>query len=391
VFVRDESTVLSYAVFAAYAFCLYAFGPAVALLRSELRFSYTMVSAYSALWAAGATLVGVSFGWVSRRIDRSVVLWCSVLGTVVGATLFATAHSVALTLAAAGIIGFAGTMAQTAIQAVLSDRHGIRRDRALIEANVGAGACAVAAPLALGFFQGTPAGWRAGMTLPVLALAIVYLRYRRAPLPSAPVRSGPDGQRARLSIVYWLLALAVAAGMGVEVCVAYFGVELLTTTARLSTTVAAAAMSLFYLGILVGRIIGSRLAHRPGRALSLVWASLALTMIGILLFWLPGIAALALAGLLITGLGVANLFPLSLALALTAAPGRTDDANARTQLLGGLLTMVAPVLLGALSDRLSLPTAFTVSPALVVVLALLLLASQRISHLKGGARDTPVG
>lgn len=44
-------------------------------------------------------------------------------------------------------------------------------------------------------------------------------------------------------------------------------------------------------------------------------------------------STVATVGLFITGLGVANLYPLTLALA--AAPGQTDKANARTQLLIG--------------------------------------------------------
>ena len=38
-FVRDAPTVLAYAALACYTFWLYAFGPALALLREELQFS----------------------------------------------------------------------------------------------------------------------------------------------------------------------------------------------------------------------------------------------------------------------------------------------------------------------------------------------------------------
>jgi len=49
-FRRDAPTRLSYAALAGYAFWLYAFGPALALLRAELHFSYTLLGVYSALW-----------------------------------------------------------------------------------------------------------------------------------------------------------------------------------------------------------------------------------------------------------------------------------------------------------------------------------------------------
>jgi hypothetical protein len=41
-------------------------------------------------------------------------------------------------------------------------------ERALTEANIGAAAGAVLAPLLLGLFQSTSAGWRAAMALPAV-------------------------------------------------------------------------------------------------------------------------------------------------------------------------------------------------------------------------------
>lgn len=190
-FVRDGPTVVSYGALGAYAFCLYAFGPALALLRSELHFSYTLISIHTSLWAAGAVLVGLTFAWSCRQVGRRLVFWWSALGTALGAALLAVAHVAALTLLAAAILGTAGTMLQTATQAILSDRHGARRDRALVESNIGAGVCAVVAPLALGFLQGTPSGWRLGMALPILALGALYLAFRHEPPPSPQ----PPGRR----------------------------------------------------------------------------------------------------------------------------------------------------------------------------------------------------
>ena len=192
-FRRDAPTRLSYAALAGYAFWLYAFGPALALLRAELHFSYTLLGVYSALWAAGAALAGVTFAAFARRLPRAALLWCSAAGATVGAGLFACARSVALTMLGAAVLGFAGTTLLTCTQAILSGRHGERRDRALTEANVGAAACAVLAPLLLGLLQGTPAGWRAAMGVPAVLFAGLYLRYRHQPLGTAPTPARPGG------------------------------------------------------------------------------------------------------------------------------------------------------------------------------------------------------
>ena len=384
---RDAPTLLSYTALAGYAFWLYAFGPALALLQAELHFSYTLLGIYSALWAAGAALAGVTFTAFARRLQRATLLWCSAAGATTGAGLFSAAHSVELTMLGAAVLGFAGTTLLTCTQAILSDRHGECRGRALIEANVGAAGCAVLAPLLLGLLQGTPASWRAAMGLPVLVLAGLYLRYRHQPLPTAPA-ARPTAGSARLPLACWLLATLVAAGIAVEFCLVYFGAELLTA-AGLRTAQAATAMSGFYLGILGGRIGGAWLIRRAERTVPLLCASLAVTAAGFLLFWLAGMPILAIAGLFLCGLGVANLYPLSLALTLAAASGNDDTANARTQLLGGVLVVAAPYLLGSLADHLGLHAAFTTELVLIGTCALLLLAGLRLGRRAGRTPSRP--
>ena len=206
-FRRDTPTLLCYAVLAAFAFWRYAFGLAPALLRAEMHFSYTLVGAYSALWGFGTVLVGVSFAAMARRLPRAVLLWGSAAGATAGAGLFAATHTIALTLLGAAVLGFAGTILLTCTQVILSDRHGEGRDRALTEANIGASACAVLAPLLLGLLQGASGGWRVAMVLPAFVLAGLYLRWRHQPLSAAP-----EGRRIesgeRLSVWpagYWPL------------------------------------------------------------------------------------------------------------------------------------------------------------------------------------------
>jgi MFS family permease len=381
---RDAPTRLSYGAIAAYAFWLYAFGPALALLRAELHFSYTLVGVYSALWSAGAVVTGFGFARLARRLPRATLLWSSAAVTTAGAGLFAAARTVPLTMLGAAVLGVAGTTLLTCAQAVMSDRHGERRDRALTEANVGAAGCAVLAPLLLGLFQDTPAGWRVALAPPALLLAGLYLRYRRQPLPAATPRRPGAG---RLPLACWLLAGMTAAGIAVEFCPVYFGAELLTSTG-LRAAQAATAMSGFYLGILAGRVAGAWLTRRAGRTVPVLWASLAVTAAGFVLFWLASLPVPAIAGLFVCGLGLANLYPLSLSLTLAAAPGHGDAANARTQLLGGVIVIVAPYLLGSLADHLGLRAAFTVEPVLIGASALLLLAGLRLARRPAwGARQ----
>ncbi|HEY0001306.1 MAG TPA: MFS transporter [Actinoplanes sp.] len=379
-FVRDASTLVSYAALGCFTFWLYAFGPAVTLLRAELGFSYTLLGVYSVLWSLGAALAGAGFGWVARRLPRGTLLWGSASATIAGAALFTLGRGVPVTLAAAGLFGLAGATLLTALQAILSDRHGSRRDRALTEANVGAGASAVFAPLVLGALAASALGWRATFALPAIVLAVLFLRYRREPLPAAPEQHAAP-RAGGLPPACWLFAVLTAVSSAIEFCLVYFGPQMLLDTG-LSAAAAGTALSSNYLGILIGRLLGARLTRRPGRSVTLLYASLAFTAASFVLFWLTDRPALAIAGLFACGMGIANLYPLSLALTLDAARGREDRANARSQVVLGLVAAASPYLLGSLADRFGLAAAFALEPVLICLCILVLWAGLRL-HRRG--------
>jgi MFS family permease len=226
-FVRDAPTVLSYAALGCWTFWLYAFGPAVTLLRAEFGFSYMLLGVYEVVLALGAALAGAGFAWAARHLARGVLLWWSALAVVLGAGLFTLGGGVPATLFGAGVFGLAGTMMLTVVQAILSDRHGSRRDRALTEANIGAGASAVFAPLVLGALAASVVGWRATFALPAAVFALLYLRYRRQPLPAASPHHATEGA-GRLPIACWLFAVLTAVSSAIEFCLVYFGAQMLS-------------------------------------------------------------------------------------------------------------------------------------------------------------------
>jgi fucose permease len=125
-------------------------------------------------------------------------------------------------------------------------------------------------------------------------------------------------------------------------------------------------------GILVGRLLGAGLTRRPGRTVTLLYASLALTLAGIVLFWMTGQPVLAVAALFLSGVGIANLYPLALALTLEAADGQEDRANARSLVVIGVLAAAFPFLLGSLADHYGLAAGFALEPVLVCLCVVLL-------------------
>ncbi|WP_378742252.1 MFS transporter [Nocardia brasiliensis] len=374
---RDQSTVLCYAALGTFAYCLYALGPLLALLRTELEFSYAILSLHTLAWATGTVVTGLVYHRLAAMMGRRRLFWLSALGMVAGASMFVAGHMVAVTVLAAAVLGTAGSLVQTATFAILADHHGIHRDQALVEANTIASAAAVLAPLVLGWLAHGPLGWRAAMLVPVLALAVLRLLLGSQQLSGqAKVGSGTGvtGKLPRLCMVRCVLVSVV---VGLEFCVVFYGAQLLPTTTGISTVEAATAMALFYVGELVGRVVGSGLTRRPGRTVPMLTCSLALTAVGVLGIWLVGTPWVALAALAVAGLGVANLFPLSLALAVAASGGQTDRAAARSQLLVGLAIGLAPLGLGALADGWGVWRGFSVTILMMCIAAALLAGSHR--------------
>jgi fucose permease len=394
-FTRDRLTVLSYASLGTYAYCLYGLGPLLTLLRNDLNLSYALMSLHSVVFAAGALMTGASFSALCKRTGRRRLFWISAAGTATGAIMLMVATTVVFTIMASAILGAGGSLLQTGTLAVLADRHNDQRDRALIEANVGASAAAILAPIFFGFLKESSLSWRIGLLAPVLALVIFYGIYHREPFPDAPSALAPDdhGAKSRLPRRCWLLCALTGIVVGAEFCVVFYGAPLLNTAHGMTIGGAALAISLFYTGELLGRLIGSKLIQRTSHGVALVFCSLVVAMTAFLAFWLARSEMLALSALFLTGVGMANLFPVSLSLAVNAAPGRTNLVTARAQLLVGCTMMIAPVALGALADQFGIFSAFSIEVILIALAAFLLAVGQPlppgISNESAGGKGAP--
>jgi fucose permease len=380
-FRRDRVTVLAYAALAAFALCLYGLGPQLAFLKEELRLSYSLTSLHSVVWATGTILTGLIFGFLARRLGRHRLFWVSAAGTAGGTLLFSVSHILALTLLSATVLGVAGSALLSSTTVVLSDRHGVQRDRALVEANILASAAALCAPLLLGLLARTPMGWRAELVVPAIAMGGIYLVFRQEQLPDSAIADRERQNLARLPAGFWLYGSLLSAVVGLEFSVVFFGAGLVHVTTGAEIAVAASLMSLFYAGELVGRLAGSGLTRSPGRAPIVIAGGLAIAATGFVVLWTSHSPAVAAIGLLITGLGVANLYPLSLALALATVPDHVEMATARTQLLVGGAVIGAPFALAAIADQVGISTAFTLVLGLIVLAMILLVVSR--AHASG--------
>ncbi|WP_364709442.1 MFS transporter [Streptomyces ossamyceticus] len=166
-------------------------------------------------------------------------------------------------------------------------------------------------------------------------------------------RSGTRG----LVVTFGLIALCTAYGEG---ALADWGALHLEEDLNASPGVAAIGYSCFALAMTVGRLTGTTLLERLGRTRVLV-AGGATATAGMLLGSLAPSVWATLLGFAITGLGLANIFPVAIERAgVLAGP----DGVATASTLGYLGMLLGPPTIGFLAEWHSLPAALTSVAAL---------------------------
>ncbi|MFG2640588.1 MFS transporter [Streptomyces sp. NPDC048370] len=195
-----------------------------------------------------------------------------------------------------------------------------------------------------------------GLLLTAAVGPVLLRRPSPAPPEAAPAASGdrPRGKAGArgLVVVFGVIALCTAYGEG---ALADWGALHLEQDLHAHPGIAAAGYSLFALTMTAGRLSGTVLLERLGQTRTLV-AGGATAAAGMLLGALAPSVWAALLGFAVTGLGLANIFPVAVARA-GALAGPSGVATASTLGYGGML--LGPPSIGFLADWFSLPVALT--------------------------------
>jgi MFS family permease len=363
-FHRDELTWLAFGMLGFYNYLLSGLGPLMPSLREELRLPYTIASLHFSAFAVGMILAGLIGDRVVRRYGRKTVFWTGATGLVAGTAALTIFHIPVLTVGSVLMMGAVGSLVLFLIPAILADRHGENRAVAIVEANILSAITGAMAGLLIGLGEQTPAGWRRALLLSLVIPLFLALRFGRVALPAAHQTGARRDVAARLPPAYWAFWFTVVLAVGTEFSLIFWGADFLVA-AGLSTSAAATTVSLFLWGIVAGRIAGRQVTQRmPTDRLLLL--ALGVAGAGFFVYWLAPATPATVLGLFVAGIGVANLFPLTVALALGAAPGQSNEAGARLTFASGTAILAAPLLLGALADAAGIRLAYGVVPIFIL-------------------------
>ena len=385
-FQRDRFTWLTYMILAFYGYFLNVIGPVTPFLKDELGLSYTVSSLHYTAFALGILLVGLGGHLVIRRIGRWYSLWLGAAGISLGTLVLIAGRNPWVTIGAAFVMGLVGSLILAIIPSVLADRHGALRTVAISEANLLTSVVSTAAPFMVGFFARTVAGWRLSLALVALVPLVLYVIFRdlRHELPAPGPSAAVEEEKKPLPALYWAYWTALMLGVAVEFCMISWSADYLQKAFGMLQADAAQSVALFLGAMIVGRVLVSRLLLRFSST-TLVIASILVAGAGFLLYWLSGSVLFGLAGLFITGLGVAGLYPLIVSLAIGAAGSQTVQASARATLASGTAILVLPLVLGRLADALGIRAAYGVVSVVLVSVFVIILVTRRLAPEVGNA------
>ncbi|MFC9927537.1 MFS transporter [Streptomyces sp. NPDC127190] len=190
------------------------------------------------------------------------------------------------------------------------------------------------------------------------------------PAPSDQGRAPRPGGSRRLVFVFGLVALCTAYGEG---AMADWGALHLQQDLAASAGTAAVGYACFALAMTLGRLTGTTLLARLGRARTVI-AGGTVAAAGMLLGSLAPSVWAALTGFAVTGLGLANLFPVAVERA-GALTGPSGVAVASTLGYGGML--LGPPAIGFMAEWFSLSAALTSVAVLAAVAAAVGVSTRR--------------
>ncbi|MBI4926982.1 MAG: MFS transporter [Anaerolineae bacterium] len=324
------------------------------------------------LWAylgflTAALLVGVLSDLAGNRAVVLASAACLVLG-IIGYSLSSRLGLLSASMALMGM-GLGGVdMAGSLIIVAYYTRN---KGRLLNLMSFFHGLSSTLAPYYAGLLLTAGLSWRQVYQFPLVAVAAMLLMGALAPFPKAQVtqKSGLDFHALGKVILQpgmgWFFALMILY-VSTEIGVASWLVTYLQRIQNLSVTQSALFLSMFFVGVMIGRLLGTLFVERIGylRAI-LITSSCAALCLAVGMFG-PGASYWALP---LTGLFLSIIFP-----TLTAAVSDRVSENVGTVMgllfaFCGIGGAIGPWLIGLVSDAAGIQAGFAVNLVTCTALA----------------------
>lgn len=399
-FVRDRFTLTLDGAFITWGWFLYGFGPAVPLIATEQGITRGEAGLHGTAMAIGGVLAGLVGARLAARLGRRLVIVLGCAAIVVGTTALMLGSTLPVTLAAVTVIGIGGNAVLAAAQPALVVHHGPAASAAVTEGNATGSTIGLLAPLAVGVTVASGWGWRPAVAVTAVLAVVVGILIARLPANEALGRGArPARRRVRaattattatattlpstteaapqgFSRTFWLYWVALLCATAIEFSTTFWAADLVVTRTGAGPGVATAAVSALVAGMSAARFIAGPMSVRRSPA-GILLVSYGIAIVGFGIFWTATSPVVAIAGLVVVGLGYGTHYPMTLSLVLAASGGRTDQAQAYATAGTGVAIALAPFALGTLADAFGPQRGFLLVLGLLVAGAVMIAAGRR--------------
>ncbi|MCI3946396.1 arabinose efflux permease family protein [Pseudomonas syringae] len=346
-------------------------GPLMPFLRAEFGLDLRWTGLHFTAYALGLVLIGIPYRWLERRALPIGTGRIAVGSIVLASGLFAIAGGLPMTLPGAVLMGLSGGLVMAVGQAMLGKRYRQQAAAKLVEAHIVAGLCVLGGALLVGAATAIGLSWRMAPLIVSACALIMFCApltlHRATSEPSELAENASDTLHPPRMIRLSLWALVIL-GISAEWGVGFWGAEYIKTHVQTSASIAATLMSLYFAGTVCGRLASSYALRRvsPQALLTTVIVSAIATLL--VLSSIEGLVGTAIFTFVL-GACLGNFFPLILGTAMRVAPNASSALSAQASQAVGVALLLAPFLLGLLSERIGVEAAFS----LLIVYPLLML------------------
>jgi FHS family Na+ dependent glucose MFS transporter 1 len=337
----------------------------VTIDRAGLVISATAAGYFTALMVAGA---------LSHRRSAQTILMAAMIFFVSGLFGLAAAGTLPLLLSAGVLVGLGNGAIDVAANALIVDLHRERLAAALNYLHVLFGIGALMGPIVVGFALARliPYWWifgLGGFACAMAAISLIITPAIEVRVPATPGGFLPMLARPLIWIIGGVLFLYVGGEMGIGAWLFLY----LHTAAALTATFASWGVSLYWLGLIAGRVAGGRFAHRVGpRELTTLGAGIsAAALVGLIAA--PTSHLLTVPMIFLIGLGYGPIFPNMIAVGAARFPTQVGRMSSIVIAGGALGGVFVPWIMGramaVATPRSSMEFALGVT-ALMAILAI---------------------
>jgi fucose permease len=318
-------------------------------------------------------ILSVPVGVIQARLGKRFMLNTGIIVTALGLLVPYFFYTYVMVLVGFALLGIGNTIIQVSANPLLVDVVPSGRGSSFLSFSqfIKSIGSMVGAPLAA-----LLASWFGDWKLLFLVFGIVSIASAAWLGTSKIEERAPAEKKATLGSAFSLLGtgfiftmvMAIFLVVGIDVGFNSNSGQFLTRQFSIDPTVAESGRSVYFLGKMLGTFAGALLLTKISSRNFLIWSA-ALGIACLVLLLLASQAALAWILVFVTGLAVANIFPLVFSVTVEKYPERSNE-------ISGLMMMaisggaVVPLLIGWLSDISSI----TIGMSVLVVCMLYILA-----------------